>query len=109
MKPMVDIETWRAYLPTMPKQLRTKQSAVRFEPDIRERLDVLMYAMSTPARPATQSDVLRTVVYAGLPTVEASLGVKPPADMSDPMGAPRMEHIERVGHRGSKRRKGAGK
>ncbi len=64
---------------------REKQTAVRYEKDIMDRLTALLVPLSTPMHKATLSDALRTVVAAGLPHVEKSYGVKAPVDMGDPM------------------------
>lgn len=68
----------------MGKQSQTKQSAVRFGPDLQARLAALRVAMSMPGRDATQSDVLRVVVYAGLPSVEEAHGIAAPVDVAEP-------------------------
>jgi hypothetical protein len=79
---VIDNATHGAYLPTMGRE---KQTATRYPRDIVERLEALVGPSSTAMHKATMSDVLRTVVAAGLPLVEKAYGAKAPVDMSDPM------------------------
>jgi predicted DNA-binding protein len=79
---VIDSESRAVYLPTMGRE---KQTAVRYEREIMDRLEALRGPMSTAMHKATLSDVLRTVVDTGLPHVERSYKVDPAADMSDPM------------------------
>jgi len=86
--------------------MRTKQSAVRLSEPLRERLEALIPALSIPGHEATQSDVLREVIIAGLPVVEKAYGTKPPANMSDPMRT--AQNVETTGRRGGNGKSGGG-
>lgn len=102
---MIDNETWKLYLGGM----RKKQSAVRLGDALDARILALLPSMATPGHDATISDVIRGAVEKGLPALEKAYGVKPPADMSDPM-KPALS-VSPAGHRGGKvaHAKGEGK
>jgi predicted DNA-binding protein len=62
-----------------------KQTATRLPDDILDRIADLVVLMTTPGHKATQAQVIREALCAGLPLVEEAYRAKAPVDMSDPM------------------------